>query len=934
LNGSLDSNADGSIGTMDDGVLAEVVVATTTTDANGDYAFNDVPDGDYLVKVTDVENRLDGLDITSGLDELPAQPGNPTSVDFGYIDNAQTAQINSGLWIDQDGDGVRDLSETPISGVTIFLCGAPLASAPCDPSDPEFIGEAVTDANGNVSFDSLPAGDYVLDVDSTDPEFPSDLNEVSYPGLNPNNPISLSEGETYDADFGYQPDSGEAAITGTLWIDENPSGVAEADGVFNAGELGLGGITVELLDNLSSGAVIATTTTNPDGSYSFTGLAPCPTQGVACYMIRYDQAQVDALGLNGAEPTNTPDQNNGDPVNPAPDGEPDRVYLVELSAGEVASDYNFGFTYPDAANPAGSVEGYVYFEPASVTPDGDFDVTTDTGVEQVTVNLVDGSGNIVATAVTGDGTFDANGDGSIDAADIGYYSFNGVLPGNYSVVVTDTNGTLAQLNPSGDPDELGGLCATCDQQGSVSVTAGNTAQADFGYIGEQILGNIGSSLWLDVTGDGIFQPEQGDAGIAGVTVQCWVDSNGNQVFDQDGTDNLVRTVTTDENGEYVCEGLPTGGYFVVVTDQAGVLSGFDPAATPASAGADTIPGTDDDLDGVNKLAVVVDTPWYVQNSGGGNLSADFAVTGSLEIAGNVFVEDEDLVEPDDNGTVETTELDATPGDGDDAPAQGVTIVLLRQLPDGSYVPLRSVLTDALGDYSFANLPPGEYRVVVDPSNSEIDGFGQTADPDLAGEPLPEDRVCDSPTNALCDDQTEISLSASSVSGINFGYQDNFATTPVTMNFFHAVRSGEAVEFNWQTSNEVGHAGFQIYERGPDGWNLLTDELIVGQGQAVMETQSYSFTAQTDAKWFALVDVSNQEEVTPHGPFRAGKIYGANMVTPDEYDWQGIGRLTDTDAARASTQNRIKSLINSGAYEDDFLDEADSEEDDLEEDYEQ
>jgi len=99
----------------------------------------------------------------------------------------------------------------------------------------------------------------------------------------------------------------------------------------------------------------------------------------------------------------------------------------------------------------------------------------------------------------------------------------------------------------------------------------------------------------------------------------------------------------------------------------------------------------------------------------------------------------------------------------------------------------------------------------------------------------------------------------------------------------------------------------------------------------METQSYSFTAQTDAKWFALVDVSNQEEVTPHGPFRAGKIYGANMVTPDEYDWQGIGRLTDTDAARASTQNRIKSLINSGAYEDDFLDEADSEEDDLEED---
>ncbi len=58
--------------------------------------------------------------------------------------------------------------------------------------------------------------------------------------------------------------------------------------------------------------------------------------------------------------------------------------------------------------------------------------------------------------------------------------------------------------------------------------------------------------------DGIFNAEDGDSGIGGVTVECWLDVDQNKTLIIDGVDNLIRTVVTDGNGEYYCEGLPTG----------------------------------------------------------------------------------------------------------------------------------------------------------------------------------------------------------------------------------------------------------------------------------------------------------------------------------------------------------------------------------------
>ncbi|MCB9296617.1 MAG: hypothetical protein H6559_26410 [Lewinellaceae bacterium] len=54
-----------------------------------------------------------------------------------------------------------------------------------------------------------------------------------------------------------------------VWSD------TDADGIQDAGEPGIGGVTVNL--RTAAARFLASTTTAPDGSYSFTNLAPATT---------------------------------------------------------------------------------------------------------------------------------------------------------------------------------------------------------------------------------------------------------------------------------------------------------------------------------------------------------------------------------------------------------------------------------------------------------------------------------------------------------------------------------------------------------------------------------------------------------------------------------------------------------------------------------
>ena len=137
-----------------------------------------------------------------------------------------------------------------------------------------------------------------------------------------------------------------------------------------------------------------------------------------------------------------------------------------------------------------------------------------------------------------------------------------------------------------------------------------------------------------------------------------------------------------------------------------------------------------------------------------------------------------------------------------------------------------------------------------------------------------------------------------------------ATTPATINRFSSQKVGESVLFSWESSNEVGHLGYQIYNRDEAGWHLLNPSLIVqGSANDAMSIKRYEYSSgDARGEWFTLVDVSTAEELTAHGPYRLGEDYGESLQEPMAVDWQAI-RLERENAKRStdSIKSRLEKL---------------------------
>ena len=289
-------------------------IATTTTDTNGDYVFPDLPSGGYSVRVTDQTGALEGYRLTSGLDELSAQPGDG-DVDFGYTRSPGTAAIGDRVWLDADGDGQAGPNEAGLAGVVVDLWEDTDGDGVLNPVNDTLITSTVTDANGDYVFADLAAGNYFVDVDeSTLPvTSPGDLVETTYPaGVNPSAVIALSATERFaGADFGYLPASGTAVLGDRVWYD------ADGNGLQDAGEIGIGGVDITIV---GPGCSSCTVTTDSDGSWLATGLAP------GDYMVTYDYATLPT-GYNTI-PTNL----GGDDT-----------YTLIVAADDVMCQLDFGF---------------------------------------------------------------------------------------------------------------------------------------------------------------------------------------------------------------------------------------------------------------------------------------------------------------------------------------------------------------------------------------------------------------------------------------------------------------------------------------------------------------------------------------------------------------------------------------------------------------
>ena len=219
------------------------------------------------------------------------------------------------------------------------------------------------------------------------------------------------------------------------------------------------------------------------------------------------------------------------------------------------------------------------------------------------------------------------------------------------------------------------------------------------------MGAIGNLVWHDLDGDGFR--DAGEPGIEGVTVQLWLNLDNNDTAIHAGIDNLVRTTTTNANGEYVFSGLPPGDYQVQVVATS-VLSGFTKTT-----------GSSSTLDNYSKA-----NPYAVELTASGatatNYTADFGYNAgtSYVASGKVFID------ADGSGAWSSGE----------AGVQQAAVLLYRDLNgDGKLDENDPQIGYTLSDgnvtrgytYSFTDLPNGYYLIAVQTAGTTAAGLTQT-----------------------------------------------------------------------------------------------------------------------------------------------------------------------------------------------------------------
>lgn len=196
-----------------------------------------LPSGSYAVGQSSAT-----VDLVDG--DTPPQPPPPPPVPTGRVDGF--------VWNDLDGDGVKDPSESGAADVGVWLR-----------SGDDVVRAAATDALGMYYFSELAGGDYTILLTP-----PSELTPpASFAG---GLDVQLAdEEEAVVADVGLVAASGTGSVGNLVWND------SDGDGIQDPGEGGLAGIAIDLyhIDNgYYSGLPTATTVTDTNGQYSFSGL--------------------------------------------------------------------------------------------------------------------------------------------------------------------------------------------------------------------------------------------------------------------------------------------------------------------------------------------------------------------------------------------------------------------------------------------------------------------------------------------------------------------------------------------------------------------------------------------------------------------------------------------------------------------------------------
>jgi protocatechuate 3,4-dioxygenase beta subunit len=704
---------------------ADGSLAVATTSASGEYVIDRLfadtyfakftPPADYVLThqgegtVTTDSNPDPATWMTPPFTLVAAAGGNmevntDTNIDALYIDRTIDAGFVKAVgfgdlvWIDTNADGIQDAGEPGLAGVVIHVldsAGNPVLDRFGDPIT------ATTDANGAYFVDGLLPGDYQVRFElpagyrftvTTSASPGDDSNPDPATGLTPVFTISdsvsgdtvASTNSSWSAAYvNLTIDAGVIPITGfgdRVWVDAN------GDGVQDAGEPGLAGVTVRLLDATGSAIVVngveVTTVTDERGNYFFADLVP-------------GDYRAEFLTPSGYLPTT-------EVISP----------VVTVISGPVT-------TVDAGVMPLVGFGNYVWIDANS---DGVQDIG-EQPLAGVVVHVLDAFGQPVLDG-NGDpitATTDANGFYFVDGLLPGDYQVEFVLPPDYVFTVTGSGSSATDSNPdpatgrtpvftiagwvSGDttahtdPNALALFVNLTIDAGVISTAAPApsppssvavnppTDELGSGAALATVVVGFGNYVWVDTNRNGL--QDAGEVPLAGVVVHV-LDATGAPVLDPLGR---AITAVTDANGFYFVDGLRPGVY------RARFVLPADYVFTVAGGGNHRRDSNPDPLTGVTPPFTIADR--VVGDTTGHDLARVQAVLADLTI---------------DAGVVWVTSMQGRVH-GSAAAMSGVVVVVLDEWgqpaigPDGKML---MAIVDVTGNYTLHNLPIGRYRLAFAP----------------------------------------------------------------------------------------------------------------------------------------------------------------------------------------------------------------------------
>ncbi len=564
-------------------------------------------------------NRYDDALNASGLNLPEDNIGGKRDRTTGVFGNVQQeidpASISGYVYADGSNDGIRDANEQGLGGVTVQVI-------PVNTIEAQQTVTVTTDANGFYEALNLSPGTYRV-VEVVQPAGYLDgldtagtvSGVVRGAAVNPGEQIEniFLGGGTHGIEYNF----GEilpASIAGSVHLSDKYGSCF----IGGATTQPLAGVTVHLLND--AGQMIGQTVTDTQGDYQFVGLQP----GVYSVIEFTPNGLIDAGAAAGQVGATT----RGRAL------DPNTIVDIELRAGDQGHEYDFCEHLPS------SIAGYVYHD----RNDNGLRETGEEAIPGANVTLVDQDGNQVGVAQT-----DTNG----------YYEFTGLSAGTYRVIESQPADWLDGQDTAGRVDGVdSGIVSANDTINQVELLWGS-AGTDYNF-GELLPGSIQGVVHADLDRDCIFDPNE--APIAHVKIE---------LLNASGV--VIATTYTNNQGEYLFEGLTPGTYAVRETQPDGYFQG---SQTAGSHGGDASV-----RDLISQIPV---------GSSQHLVHYDFCEVVPGSISGIVYVD------PNQNEAHE-------PGE---TLLEGVSVQLLNA--NGQV--LATTHTNADGYYEFLNLEPGQYAV--------------------------------------------------------------------------------------------------------------------------------------------------------------------------------------------------------------------------------